>query len=99
MSRRYQFSDQAERDLRKIASHIRKDNPTAAVRFVKRLRKVCRTTLVMFPKAGTRRDDLLPGMRCFSVGDYLIYFKSHDPVRILRIVHGMREQESLRFEP
>jgi plasmid stabilization system protein ParE len=53
----------------------------------------------MFPKAGTRRDDLLPGMRCFSVGDYLIYFKSHDPVRILRIAHGAQEQENLRFEP
>ena len=99
MSRRYHFSDQAERDLRDIAAHIRKDNQPAAIRFVKRLRNVCRTTLVMFPNAGTRRDDLLPGMRCFSVGDYLIYFKSRDPVSILRIVHGAQNQENLRFEP
>jgi toxin ParE1/3/4 len=99
MSRRYHFSPAANRDLKGIAAFIGKDNKLAAIRFVGRLREVCRTTLVMFPNAGTRRDDLQPGMRCFSVGDYLIYFKSRDPVRILRIVHGTMDQDQLEFEP
>lgn len=99
MSRRYHFSPAANRDLRVIAAHIGKDNKAAAIKLVSRLRDVCRTTLVMFPNAGTRCDQFLPGMRCFSVGDYLIYFTSRDPVRILRIVHGAMEQENLQFEP
>jgi plasmid stabilization system protein ParE len=69
MSRRYHFSPAANRDLKAIADFVGKDNKAAAIKLVSRLRDVCRTTLVMFPNAGTRRDDLLPGMRCFSVGD------------------------------
>ena len=98
MSRRYHFAENAKRDLKEVAGFIGKDNKRAAQRVVKRLREVCRTTLVMFPEAGTKCDDLLPGMRCFSVGSYTIYFIGRNPVEILRIVHGGRDKESLLFE-
>lgn len=98
MTRRYLFADNAKRDLKDIAAYIGKDNKPAAIKVVKRLREVCRTTLVMFPEAGTRCDELLPGMRCFSVGNYLIYFTGRSPVEILRIVHGAMDQIDIDFE-
>ena len=50
-------------------------------------------------ECGTQCDQWLAGMRCFSVGTYIIYFKDRSPVRILRVVHGGRDQENLLFEP
>ena len=93
------LSNWALADLRGIGRQISQHNPQASKRWVSKLRRTCKETIGTFPECGTRRDDLLPGMRCFSVGDYLIYFKSRDPVRILRIVHGTQTQENLRFEP
>ena len=43
------------------------------------------------------RDDLLPGMRCFTVGNYVIFFRSKNPVQILRIIHGAQDVSSLDF--
>ena len=93
------LSNWALADLRDIGRHIAQHNPQASQRWVRKLRETCKQTIGTFPECGTRRDDLLAGMRSFSVGDYLIYFKSRDSVRILRIVHGTQTQENLRFEP
>lgn len=95
--RRYRFADAAKRDLRKIGSYIRRDSRRAAKQIVDELRRVCRETLVLFPDAGTMRDDLSPGLRCFSVGNYVIYFRDRDPVYIVRIVHGARDERQLDF--
>jgi len=46
---------------------------------------------------GTQRDDLLPGIRCFCVGNYVIFFRRRNPVEILRIVHGAVDFNRLRF--
>jgi toxin ParE1/3/4 len=89
--RRYLFSSSAKLDLQGIADYIRRDNPAAARKVVEAIREVCRTTLVMFPAGGTRRDDLSPGLRCFSVGSYVIYFRNRNPVVIVRILHGARD--------
>ena len=99
MTRRYHFAENAKRDLKDIAAYIAsKGNKQAAQKVVKRLREVCRTTLVMFPEGGTMCDELLPGMRCFSVGSYVIYFTGRSPVEILRIVHGARDREDIEYE-
>jgi toxin ParE1/3/4 len=98
MTRRYRLAENAKRDLKGIAAFIGKDNKRAAQKIVKRLREVCRTTLVMFPEAGTKCDELLPGMRCFSVGSYVIYFTGRNPVEILRVAHGAMEREEIDFE-
>ena len=52
----------------------------------------------MFPDAGTTCDQLLPGMRCFSVGSYVIYFTGRSPVEILRIVHGAMDRDDIEYE-
>ena len=98
MSRkRYRFSRQATEDLRGIANYISKDSPRAAKAVVEELRDVCRTTLVMFPDCGTMRDKLIVGMRCFSVGNYVIYFRGNRPVEIFRILHGAQDVGLLDF--
>jgi toxin ParE1/3/4 len=95
--KRYRITPAAQQDLREIVDFIRKDNPRAAHRVVSRLKSVCRTTLVMFPECGTQCDEYRPGMRCFSVGNYVIFFRGRDPVEVLRIVYGSRDFGQLDF--
>jgi plasmid stabilization system protein ParE len=65
---------------------------------LERLKSVCRDTIATAPGLGTRCDELLPGMRCFSVGNYVIFFRNRDPVEILRIINGKRDFSNLIFE-
>jgi toxin ParE1/3/4 len=88
---RYRFTGPARQDLQEIAAYIRKDNPEAARRTIHRIREVCKTTLVRFPEGGTRREDLAAGLRCFSAGNYVIYFRGRNPVEIIRVLHGARD--------
>ena len=44
------------------------------------------------PKMGVARDDVVPGIRCFSFQDYLIFYNPRPfGVEIIRVVHGARE--------
>lgn len=95
--KRYLLTSAAQQDLREIAAFIAKDNPPAAKRVVGRLKEVCRTTLVMFPECGTMCDEYLPGMRCYSVDNFVIFFRGRKPVEILRIVYGSRDFGQLVF--
>jgi len=96
--RRVILSPRAKADLKVIGRHIAKHDQTASQRWIARLRATCFKTIGMFPECGTQCDEWLPGMRCFSVGSYVIYFTGRNPVRILRIVHGAMEQENLEFD-
>ena len=98
MSRKpYHFTPNSRKDLREVATYIRKDSRRAANAVVARIREVCQSTIAMFPECGTMRDDLLPGMRCFAVGNYVIFFRSKNPVQLLRIIHGAQDVSSLDF--
>ncbi len=88
---RCQFTAPARQDLKEIAEYIRRDNVEAARRVVARIRDVCKRTLTAFPGGGTIRDDLRPGLRCFSVGNFVIYFRGRNPVEIVRVLHGARD--------
>lgn len=47
------------------------------------------------PSIGRKRDDMSPGVRCFPVQKYLIYYrKGRTAIEILHIFHGAREQHS-----
>jgi toxin ParE1/3/4 len=95
---RVAFAGPAKQDLREIAAHIRRDNPAAARRVVARIRETCRTTLAIFPEAGTMRDDLDPGLRCFSVGNYVSYFRGRNPLVVVRVLHGARDVTLAMFQ-
>jgi toxin ParE1/3/4 len=72
MSRLY-FSPSAREDLNQILDHIAQDNPSAAANFVKKIKDVC-IRIARFPEIGSLRDDLAPGLRCFPVKTYIIFY-------------------------
>ena len=93
---RHRFSPLARQDLREIAAYISQFDAEAAHRWIGRLKEVCRETLARAPGLGTRCDELLPGMRCYSVGKYVIFFRDRKPVEILRVIHGSRDFSQLK---
>lgn len=89
------FSPMAVEDLDGIVEYIARDNPPAAARFVEALREKC-YTLARFPLLGTTREGLIRGLRAFSVGNYVIYYRpEEDTVRVERVLHGARDADSL----
>jgi len=87
----------AQADLVEIGHFIARDNEAAAKKWVRKLRTTCTKTIGGMPGCGTRFDHLLPGMRCYCVKAYLIFFRGRDPVEILRIVQGSRDFNQLKF--
>ncbi len=89
------FSPQALVDLQGILVYIARDKPQAARRFVKRLKEKSRL-LASTPLAGTSRDDLSPGLRAFSVGNYVVYFHAMETgIRVERVLHGSRDVDMM----
>ena len=86
-----EFSPQSVVDLRGILGHISGDKPRAAEEFVVLLKEKC-YFLARTPLAGTSRDELSPGLRCYSVGNYVIFFHPTDHgIRVERVLHGARD--------
>src|SRR4029079_17244769 len=87
----------AQADLVEIGSFIAQDNELGAKKWVRKLRTTCTQTIGGMPGCGMRFDHLLAGMRCFSVKNYVIFFRGRDPVEVLRVVNGARDFDQLRF--
>ena len=89
---RFLFGRYVEGDLREIRDHISKNSPEAArrlmVRFVEAFRLLARR-----PALGYTREDLLvPSLRFWPVGSYLvIYLAIKQPIEIVAVVHGARD--------
>ena len=62
---RCKFTLPAKRDLKEIAAYIRRDNPEAAERVVKRIRDVCREMLVDFRPSERCAKTCQPGCDVF----------------------------------
>jgi toxin ParE1/3/4 len=87
MNRPY-FSPSARRDLLDILDYIARDKPRAALAYIERLEVECQA-LANHPQSGTLRDDLLPNLRAWSFGEYVIFFRpADDGIEIARVVHG-----------
>lgn len=94
MNRPY-FSPSSRRDLTEILEYIAKDKPGAAVRHLERLEQDC-WLLATNPGMGTSRDDLLPNLRAWSIGNYVVYYRpAADGIEIIRVVHGSRDEKVL----
>ena len=88
------FSPLAVSDLDDILDYIARDKPRAATTFVETLKEKCRT-LAKFPLLGASREGLIPGLRMFPVGNYVIYYRAEiEGVRIERVLHGARDADS-----
>jgi toxin ParE1/3/4 len=86
----------ARTDLQEIHSHIAKDKPEAARRFVERLRSKARQ-LAESPGMGrSRREDLRPDLFSFPVGQYVLFYREQpDGIVLVRVIHGSRDLPAL----
>ena len=85
----------AKSDLIDIWLYIAQDNFEAADRFIDQIEKKF-LILASSPEAGVRRDKLVPGLRSFPMGDYLIFYKPTEVgIVIVRVLSGYRDIEKL----
>lgn len=86
---------QAAQDLRDIENYIGKDNPVAALQFVKKL-TIRFHELLQSPGIGRKRDELSLGLRSTCVGNYLIFYHPRgESIIIVHVLHGYRNLPEL----
>jgi toxin ParE1/3/4 len=97
---RYVLTALAMADVNEIVEYIRKDNPQAVLRTVRRLRDTMRR-LAQSPELGHLRQDLAAEPLCFfPVYSYLIvYCPAPRPLEIIRVLHAARDLESILKKP
>lgn len=89
------ISPLAEQDLVDIWFYIAQDQPINADRFLDRLYQVAQK-LTETPKMGVSREKLAPGLLCFPVDSYLLYYRiQQDAVELIRVLLAARDLESL----
>ena len=85
----------AKRDLRDINRYLIGFSSTAARRFREKFKQRCKR-LADFPEMGQSRDELQPGLRSWSVENYLIFYRPiANGVEIARVVSGYRDLEAI----
>lgn len=81
---------QAELDAIEIWVHVARRDSAAADRLVDRFTAVMER-LAGQPLMGRAADHLLPGLRSFPSGEYLIFYRpDEEGVCVVRILHGAR---------
>jgi toxin ParE1/3/4 len=86
------FSAEAEMQLQEIETYLaERFYPVNAERFIQRLAQAC-LSLAAAPHRGTKRDDLIPGLRMIGFERRVtIYFKLvENQVLIVSILYGGR---------
>jgi toxin ParE1/3/4 len=86
------ISTKAAADLQEIEEYIGADNPAAAANFVAGLTERCKE-LIRFPGLGRKREEVEPGYRSVTEGDYVIFYlvPAADRIEIVRVIHGKRD--------
>ncbi len=94
--KRIRVSRPAERDLDDIWHYVGKKS--GSIETADRLVDSITEAFHLFaqaPEAGTRRDEIAPGLRGFPVANYIIYYAvTERHLVISRVLHGMRDQRS-----
>ena len=87
--------DQASEDLDEIWFYIAQDSPENADRFIDSTLKRCQM-LAEHPDMGQDRDETLPDLQSFPVGNYVIFYRATDDgIEIIRVLHGARDLPGL----
>jgi toxin ParE1/3/4 len=95
MKNQLTFAPSAEADLDAILEFIAHDKPLAAISFVEKLREKC-LLLATNPELGELRLDLADNLRAFSVGNYVIFYRTlQNGAEIIRVVSGFQNLEML----
>ena len=70
---KFVHSFQAQKDLDEIWHYIALDNILAADKLIDAIAEKC-SCLSSVPEMGEKRPDLSDALRCFSVGNYVMFF-------------------------
>ena len=82
---------QAEIDVATSWDFIAEDSVRAADALIKRIEKAF-DMLAETPLAGRVRDELMPNLRSFPVGNYVIfYLPVSTGIEVVRVMHGRRD--------
>lgn len=85
----------ARADLGDIWDFIAEDSPERADAFLYQLDETMRV-LSENPLMGRLRDELLPGLRSFAVGSFVIFYRPDARgIDVVRVLHGARDIPSI----
>jgi len=92
------WSDDALEDMMSIYVFIGVNNAEAAERMYTNLEARAKS-LIMYPRLGVRRRELMPWARLLIEGNYFIFYRTHpdadlgsvDAVEIMRVVQGNQD--------
>ncbi len=88
----------AEADILEIWDYIADDSLAAADRWVDRLDEQFRL-LAAQPMMGRVRDELVPGVRSFPFGRYVVFYVPlDDGIDVVRVLHSARDIDAV-FNP
>lgn len=89
------FAPAAAADLEAIVDYIAADNPAAAQALIARLEDLA-AALAATPGMGRVRLDLLPNLRSFRLGRYLLFYRAtSNGIEVVRVLHGARDFPAL----
>ncbi|HEY9180097.1 MAG TPA: type II toxin-antitoxin system RelE/ParE family toxin [Candidatus Baltobacteraceae bacterium] len=93
MAHKLRYSAKAREDLRAIRiRQLQGGSLDAAVAFERRLRSVMQKSTMTFKDSGRARHEFGPGVRCYPVAPYLVFYQVHPgEIYVLRILHGHRD--------
>jgi toxin ParE1/3/4 len=93
------FAPNAEKNLEDIENYINENGDAkAAVSVVDDILDVCGSLQAM-PRIGKARDEIAPGVRSITSGNYVIYYRINEQnIDILRVWHGHRDTAALKNE-
>ena len=81
----------AELDLLDIWDYIADDSLDRADEFLDRIESKLQT-LAQNPGTGKRREELLPGLQSFPIGNYVVFYREiSNGIDVIRVLHGSRD--------
>ena len=81
----------AEADIIEIGLYIAEDDLEASERFLDLLERKLRL-LASAPAIGRLRPELLPKLRSFPVGEYVVFYRPiRDGIEVVRVLNGARD--------
>ncbi len=81
-------------DVASIWEYIADDNVTAADRWINQINERLQL-LATQPLMGHAREELMPGMRSFPFGRYVIFYMPiEDGIDVIRLLHSARDIDS-----
>ena len=92
---RYRISRRATIDELDIWLHVAGQSADAADRLIDAFQKNYQT-LADFPGLGQTCEQLGCGLRCFPVGNYVVYYRPiQSGIEVVRVIHGARDVRDL----